>query len=231
MNIILLGAPGSGKGTLAKFLVELRQLTHLSTGEMLRETMKKKTVMGRTIKKRLDEGKLVPDAIVTKMLIDELCSIENVDGAILDGFPRTLAQAKTLDEYAIKADYVIHLDVKKAVAVERMLKRGRADDTKEIIEKRFEVYNKEMSPVIKYYKKHPGYIKIDSNRTALETNKEVYRFLAVDTTMDNYDFFKYSDLKCEQCKLKTKHHIYHGHTFAEGSTIVLCIKCGFRTLK
>lgn len=177
MNIVLLGAPGSGKGTAAKLLLDKYDLTHLSTGDMLRETMKKKSILGRTIKRLLQTGKLVPDAVVTRMLLDRMFNDPNVDGFILDGFPRTLAQAETLEEYGIQLDIVVHLDVKKDVAVQRMLKRGRADDTEKIIEKRFEIYNKQMNDLIKFYSKYDGYVRIDANHTAEKTQAAIEKYI------------------------------------------------------
>ena len=145
MNIILLGAPGSGKGTQAAFLIEQHGLTHLSTGDMLRAEIAADSDLGRQAKSIMESGALVSDDIVIAMIAARLSE----KGALFDGFPRTIAQAEALDK--LLAGRVIELQVDNEEIVKRMLARGRSDDNEETIRNRLAVFEAQTKPLIAYY--------------------------------------------------------------------------------
>ena len=166
--VIFLGPPGAGKGTQASKIAEEKFLAHISTGDMLREHVSRGTELGNTAKTLLDEGKLVPDSLVIEMLIERLNSDECKNGAILDGFPRTLAQAKSLDEIRsqFKISKVIVFEANHEELVKRILHRGetsgRSDDTEESINVRLEVYEQDTAPLIDYYNQKNLVVKINA---------------------------------------------------------------------
>ena len=152
--IIFLGPPGAGKGTQAERYTEYKLLAHISTGVILRDHVESRTELGLSAKEILDSGDLVPDNLVISMLQERLDSLEESDVAILDGFPRTIPQAQSLDSLKnkIKIVAVVVFEVNEEVLIQRMLERGRSDDNEETIKQRFEVYKKETDPLIKFYK-------------------------------------------------------------------------------
>lgn len=162
MILILLGPPGVGKGTQATRLTETRGLVQLSTGDMLREAIAKGTELGRKAKSVMDEGKLVADDIILGMIAERLSSPECAKGVILDGFPRTLEQAKGLDkmltEMGLSIDHVIEMQVDENILADRIMKRAqeseqvRDDDNIEVLKKRLKVYHENTAPIIPYYK-------------------------------------------------------------------------------
>ena len=161
-NLILFGPPGSGKGTQSDRLVAKYGLVHLSTGNLLREEITQKTPLGLEAKSFMDKGQLVPDEVVIGMVDSYFDKHREAKGFLFDGFPRTVAQAKALDNLlelkktSIAA--VLALDVTEEELVKRLLNRGktsgRSDDTnEEVIRKRFAVYSNETTPVAEHYKK------------------------------------------------------------------------------
>ena len=120
MNLILLGAPGAGKGTQAELLVRKMNIPSISTGNMLREAMAKETNLGKMVKTYMDEGRLVPDELVLAMVAERVRMPDCRNGFILDGVPRTLFQAQELDRLKVKIDYVVSIEIDDAVIVERM---------------------------------------------------------------------------------------------------------------
>jgi adenylate kinase len=156
MRIILLGAPGSGKGTQAEQIVNHYKIPHISTGDLLRAEVAADTDLGRQAKAVMDGGGLVSDDIVLGMIAKRLEDDSYADGFMLDGFPRTLSQAQSLDAMLTQLgqpiDIVIFFDVDYGEIMQRLLARKRADDTEETIRKRLEVYEAQTAPLIDYYK-------------------------------------------------------------------------------
>jgi adenylate kinase len=161
-NLILFGPPGSGKGTQSERLVEKYKLVHLSTGNLLRSEITEKTPLGMEAKQFIDKGQLVPDEVVIGMVDSFFDKHAEAKGFLFDGFPRTSAQAVALDKLLslkkTEISSVLSLEVNEEELVKRLLNRGktsgRSDDTDEaVIRKRFDVYQKETSPVADHYKK------------------------------------------------------------------------------
>ncbi|MBP6795564.1 MAG: adenylate kinase [Saprospiraceae bacterium] len=170
INLILFGPPGSGKGTQAQKLVEKYGIAHLSTGDMFRYELGNNTELGQLAKSYMDKGQLVPDSVTIAMLKQRMESDKVKNGFILDGFPRTIAQAEALDvllnEKNIKLTAMISLVVDEEELINRLLNRGkssgRADDVNEsIIRKRLQVYRDETTPVYDYY---------DAQKIAVQVN-------------------------------------------------------------
>ena len=160
INLILFGPPGSGKGTQAKKLVKTLGLTHISTGDLFRYELGNNTPLGIKARGYMDKGKLVPDDVTIAMLVNKMEMTPNKKGYILDGFPRTIAQAEALDVILAERDtrvtHLLALDVPDEELIKRLLERGkssgRADDANEkVIKKRIVEYNKKTSPVFDYY--------------------------------------------------------------------------------
>ncbi len=161
-NVILFGPPGSGKGTQSDSLVEKYGLKHLSTGNLLREEIAMETPLGLEAKSFMDKGQLVPDEVVIGMVDSYFDKHKDAKGFLFDGFPRTVAQAKALDNLLdLKKTGIamlLALEVSEDELVKRLINRGktsgRSDDTNEdVIRKRFSVYKKETTPVADHYKK------------------------------------------------------------------------------
>lgn len=170
LNIVLFGPPGAGKGTQSARLIEKYGLIHLSTGDIFRANMKGETPLGNLAKSYIDKGQLVPDEVTIDMLKAEVLKHENPKGFIFDGFPRTNAQAKALDEFLTEIGTgitsMISLDVEEEELKSRLAMRakesGRADDANpEVIQNRINVYLKETAPVKEYYSSQNKWIKID----------------------------------------------------------------------
>lgn len=155
MILVLFGAPGVGKGTQAVILAEKLGIAHLSTGDAFRAAIKNQTAVGMLAKEYVDSGKLVPDEVVTRIVEEAMSGTQFADGCILDGFPRTRAQADALDQLLAKKGLsigrVVNLEVDDETIIARLLQRGRADDTEAIIRDRLNVYNNETAPLLEYY--------------------------------------------------------------------------------
>ncbi|MGN0186516.1 MAG: adenylate kinase [Paludibacteraceae bacterium] len=176
LNIVIFGAPGSGKGTQSELIVKKYNLVHLSTGDMLRDEIARGTDIGKFADALISKGNLVPDDLIIKMIsakIDE--RKEDCNGFIFDGFPRTVAQAEALDallaSFGKKLTLMLDLRVEESLLVERLLKRGetshRADDNLEVIKKRLQVYHEITMPVIEFYKSTGRYVAVE-NCTTIE---------------------------------------------------------------
>ena len=161
MNLVLFGPPGAGKGTQAKILTEKRGLPQLSTGDMLRAAIAAGTPLGLACKVLMDKGALVPDETVVGIIANRYDQPDCANGAVFDGFPRTIAQAEALDEMLAergrKIDLVLELKVDDAALLARVESRiaaggpVRADDNPETLKKRLEVYYKSTAPLLGYY--------------------------------------------------------------------------------
>lgn len=160
-NLILFGAPGSGKGTQSKFLAEHYGIEHISTGDLLREEVAKGGELAEEINALISVGKLVPDEMILTLLFEHINAIEDFQGLILDGFPRTVVQAEKLIEEFEKRSWplplLVDMEVHEDELMQRLLERGkvsgRSDDNKETIQKRFTVYHQQSEPVIKHFQK------------------------------------------------------------------------------
>ena len=181
MNVVIFGPPGAGKGTQSKFIVDKFKLHQLSTGDLLRLEIKNKTKLGSQINSIMNSGELVSDTIVGD-LIEKFISNEIYRNKIIfDGYPRTLNQAKKLDnllvKYNQKIDVVLKLSVKLETVIKRILERQneeqRADDNEEIAIKRYKTYEKSAEPVLEYYKKSNLIKVINGEATIPEINKEI----------------------------------------------------------
>jgi adenylate kinase len=183
--ILLLGAPGAGKGTQGTVLAERLGLPKITTGDLLRAAVKAGTPLGRDAKKYMDQGKLVPDAVILELIKDELAKPEAANGAILDGFPRTAPQAelvdRTLAERGQRLNHVLLLDVSDDELVRRMHKRagleGRSDDTPEAIRTRLQVYQRDTAPLIAHYAQRGNVHRVPATGSIEEIATEIKRII------------------------------------------------------
>lgn len=160
-NIVIFGAPGSGKGTQSDLLVQKYGFKHISTGDVLRAEIKNGTELGKTAKEYIDNGQLIPDSLMIDILASVYDSMCPCEGVIFDGFPRTIPQAEALKEMLAKRGTAVtgmlELDVPEEMLMERLINRGktsgRADDNAETIKKRLDVYNNQTQPLIEWYEK------------------------------------------------------------------------------
>ncbi|MBO0840202.1 MAG: adenylate kinase [Sciscionella sp.] len=155
MRLVLVGAPGAGKGTQADLLSKRLGIPHISTGDLFRAHVGDGTELGAEVKRYLDAGKLVPDELTNEMVRERLAEPDVEPGFILDGFPRNVGQAEVLagmlSERGEKLDAVLQFDVPEDVVVDRLLARGRADDTEDVIRRRQQVYREETEPLLRFY--------------------------------------------------------------------------------
>ena len=160
LNIVIFGAPGSGKGTQSERIVEKFGIDHISTGDVLRAEIAAGSELGKSAKALIDNGQLIPDAMMIDILAAKLDTFVDSKGVIFDGFPRTIAQAEALkamlNERGQDVTAMIELDVPEDELMTRLIKRGqmsgRADDNEETIKKRLVVYNEQTSPLKEWYK-------------------------------------------------------------------------------
>lgn len=201
MNIILLGAPGAGKGTQASKIKDAYHLPHISTGDIFRENIKNQTPIGVVAKSFIDKGQLVPDEVTCKIVEERISREDCANGYMLDGFPRTIAQAEALDKIA-KIDLVINMDVDHSLLLDRLCGRRvckncgesyhvsrlggktdcercggelyqRKDDNPETVQNRLDVYNAQTTPLIEYYKKKGILFNVESNSTPEDVFQKV----------------------------------------------------------
>lgn len=159
LNIVIFGAPGSGKGTQSENLIKKYNLAHISTGDVLRAEMKNGTELGKLAEGYISKGQLVPDDVVIGMLANVLDSKKDAAGVIFDGFPRTIAQGEALDKMLKERNQavsvVVSLEVDEPELIDRLIKRGqqsgRSDDNLETIKARLDVYTNQTSPLKKQY--------------------------------------------------------------------------------
>ncbi|MDD7910637.1 MULTISPECIES: adenylate kinase [Pseudovibrio] len=183
MRLILLGPPGAGKGTQAARLVEKHGIVQLSTGDMLRAAVAAGTEVGLQVKDVLDRGDLVSDDLISKIISERIEEPDCANGFILDGFPRTIAQADALadilSDKAIKLEGVVQLVVDEKILLERIEKRAResaevrSDDNAEALKKRLAVYNEQTAPLVDYYEQRGMLKKVDGMRSVEEVASQI----------------------------------------------------------
>ena len=205
MKIILLGAPGSGKGTQASFITEKYNLPHISTGEIFREHIKNQTPLGVKVKEVMDSGNLCPDDLTIEIVKDRLSKEDCKGGYMLDGFPRNLTQAKALDEF-LAPDLVINIDVDVKKIEHRIVGRRscpkckgsfhidfigntdicpdcgaklvvRKDDNAETVKERLNVYQNQTAPLIEYYKAQNKLVTVNGNQEIDDVFSEIVKVL------------------------------------------------------
>ena len=187
MNIILFGPPGAGKGTQAKYLVEKLNGFQISTGDILRDEIKKDTDIGKRIISDMNDGKFVNDEIVNTIIKKFIFDPEKKNKLIFDGYPRSLVQAKNLDnllnDSEQKIGFIFYLNVNKKTIVKRLEKRKfiekRNDDDSEIILKRFDTYMETTKPVLDFYSKKDNFHEIDGSENITEITRKIDAFVNV----------------------------------------------------
>jgi len=177
MFLILFGAPGVGKGTQAEKICAEYKIPQISTGEMLRTAIENGTELGRKAKILMDKGELVPDDVILGIINNRIVKDDCKNGFILDGFPRTIPQAERftkLNKSHNRPPFTcIEIYVPNEIIIERLLSRGRADDTRETILNRLEVYISQTAPVKEYYKNVQRFFSINGNKTVDEVFNEI----------------------------------------------------------
>ncbi|MBR4124410.1 MAG: nucleoside monophosphate kinase [Clostridia bacterium] len=204
MNIILIGPPACGKGTQAKRLKELFGLNYISTGDLFRQITKQDSDLANEIRSYIDNGRFVPDELTLKLVEEHFKTLDMSKGLLLDGFPRTVYQAKQLEKL-INIDYILEICVSRQCIIKRVIDRGvcggcgkgfilsqtnglvcdecgkdivkRKDDTEEIAVLRYDDYIQKTYPIIEYFKNHTGYHKIDGEKPINEITKEICKIL------------------------------------------------------
>ena len=194
MNIILFGAPGAGKGTQANFLINEFDLIQISTGDMLRDAVKRKTELGKKVETIMANGDLVPDDIIFSLISTRLSDKEIKKGFIFDGFPRNIKQAQKLDEIIndmnISLDFVFHIDVNEDILTKRIEMRAkqekitRKDDTSAVLIERLKVYNRETKPVLDHYSNQNILNVIDGMGTIDEVSSNISMIIRKDFKVD-----------------------------------------------
>ncbi len=176
-RLIFLGPPGSGKGTQAQLLAELFEIPHISTGEILRQAIAEKTVLGQKAQSYVDKGELVPDALILDLIRERLGQPDAQKGWILDGFPRNVAQASFLDELIEELhqspDCAVNLEVPDRVLITRLLLRGRKDDNEQTIRRRLQVYREQTAPLIGYYRDRGRLYSVNGDRQLGEVTESL----------------------------------------------------------
>jgi adenylate kinase len=178
MRLLLIGAPGAGKGTQAERLAKRFNITHISSGDLLRQHVKDQTSIGQKIKAYVDAGDLVPDAVVMDMLRKPVVAAAESGGYVLDGFPRTVDQAKAAFEVAhalgVEVQAAVHLDVPDGELIRRLLARSRgSDDTEEVIAHRLQVYREKTIPLLEYYAGREWMFTVDGTRLPGQVHQDI----------------------------------------------------------
>jgi adenylate kinase len=178
MRLLLIGAPGAGKGTQAEKLSTRFSIAHISSGDLLRQHVREETTLGQRIKEYVDAGDLVPDALVMDMLRKPVVAASEAGGYVLDGFPRTVDQAKTAFETArelgVEVQAAVHLYVPDQELIRRLLARSRgSDDTEDVIAHRLEVYQQKTMPLLEYYANREWMFSVDGTRTPDEVHEAI----------------------------------------------------------
>ena len=170
LNIVIFGAPGSGKGTQSERIVEKYGINHISTGDVLRAEIKNGTELGKTAKGYIDQGQLIPDELMIDILASVFDSFKDSKGVIFDGFPRTIAQAEALDKFLEGKNQeitaTVALEANDEILVQRLLERGKTsgrpdDQDEEKIRNRYQEYNEKTAPLMDYYKAQNKFYAVD----------------------------------------------------------------------
>jgi adenylate kinase len=186
LDIVILGPPGAGKGTQGKLISAEAGIPHVNTGEMFRAEVAAESDLGRRVRAILDAGDLVPDELTIEVVRARLAQEDTMEGFVLDGFPRTLAQAEALDRLLEELDrdelsVVLDFHVSDAIAAQRLLGRagqeGRSDDTRATIQHRLDVYHDNTEPLVGYYRNKGILVGIHADRTVAEVFAEVQQVL------------------------------------------------------
>lgn len=177
VRLIFLGAPGAGKGTQAQTLAQRQQIPHISTGDILRQAVAQQTELGQKAQAYMEQGELVPDQLILDLVQERLKQSDASTGWILDGFPRTVAQATFLDELLNRmrqaCDLVVNFEVPDDILITRLLGRGRKDDTEEVIRHRLDVYRQQTAPLIDFYRERQQLFSIDGNQPIEKVNHQM----------------------------------------------------------
>tara|TARA_B100000902_G_C26892922_1_gene708299 strand:- start:103 stop:666 length:564 start_codon:yes stop_codon:yes gene_type:complete len=187
VNIVLFGPPGAGKGTQSKYLVNKLNAFQISTGDLLREEIKKNSFIGKTIINDMKDGKFVSDEIVNKLIEKLVSDPDKKNKLIFDGYPRSLSQAKNLDMLLKnsdqKIDLILFLNVDKETIIKRVEKRkvleNRSDDDFVTILKRYDTYMKTTEPVLNFYSKNPNFKEVDGSLEIDEITSKIDNFINV----------------------------------------------------
>ena len=187
MNIIIFGPPGAGKGTQAKYLVKRFNSYQISTGDMLREEIKKDTIIGKKIISNMNEGKFVDDEIVNKLLENIIFDENKKNKLIFDGYPRTINQAKNLEKLLNKSNqeisFIFFLNVEKSAIIKRIEKRKvlekRSDDDANTILKRYDTYMEVTKPVLEFYSKNDNFYEVDGSMEIRDISLKIEEILNV----------------------------------------------------
>ncbi len=176
-RLIFFGPPGAGKGTQAKKISQECNIPHIATGDILRNAIAQQTEIGKKAQSYVENGDLVPDDVLAALVRDRLQQPDAQAGWILDGFPRTLQQAHFLDQLLqeLNSDYdlVIYLDVPDNILVQRLLGRGRKDDTEETIRHRLDVFHNETAEVINLYQQRNHFLQVDGNQPLPQVTERI----------------------------------------------------------
>jgi adenylate kinase len=178
MRLLLIGAPGAGKGTQAGLLAARLGITHISSGDLLRQHVRDMTSLGQLVRSYVDKGDLVPDGLVMDMLRKPVLAAAKSGGYVLDGFPRTVEQAEAsyavVRELGVEVQAAVHLDVPTEELVRRLLARGRgSDDTQAVIEHRLQVYQEMTVPLLDYYAGREWMFVVDGARPADAVHEDI----------------------------------------------------------
>jgi adenylate kinase len=185
VKILLLGPQGSGKGTQAKRISAEYSIPHIATGDILRDAIAQETPLGREVKPIVENGRLVSDELMTALIRERLEADDATNGFVLDGFPRTLAQAEALDEMlreiARELSIVFELQIPDEGCTERLLKRahdeGRKDDTPDVIARRLEIYHRETEPLVEHYRAQGIGVGVQADATVNEVFNQIQQAL------------------------------------------------------
>jgi adenylate kinase len=184
MRLVLLGPPGAGKGTQAGQLNKVWSIPHVATGDIFRANVREGTELGRRAKQYMDRGDLVPDEVVIAMVMDRITEPDCADGFILDGFPRTVAQAEALDRRLRRPsvpqeplDAALNFEITEEELFRRLVTRAekehRSDDAEEIVRHRLEVYHANTKPLVDYYERQGVLVVVDGMGSIDEVNRRI----------------------------------------------------------